>query len=279
MDTYEINTELSIESFVSIKMRVQTEEWRRFIPGVRMYKGKKTYFYNGEILWDRDIREWLIYNWEERQTWEVIIVLPGVEVIPYGTFSHCMNVKTVIMSDTVKRIEGYAFSNCNSLVFVKLSRNLEYIGECSFSRCKSLTSIFIPPSCREIGREAFNCCKKLIIFCVPQDTQLGANVLFGTALMAKYQQKNPDQEIGGANHWVQNLHADDEFSLHRVFSAFNPSEEVIFDIVKRQGLGAFNEQDSAGITASQYLSQNPFTYIKEQKIIKRYILDMMGEIV
>ena len=64
-----------------MKMRVQTEEWRRFIPGIRMYKGKKTYFYNGEKLRDDDYDS-LIYSWEERLTWEVIIVLPGVEVIP-----------------------------------------------------------------------------------------------------------------------------------------------------------------------------------------------------
>ena len=72
-------------------MRVQTEEWRRFIPGVRMYKGKKTLFYNGEILFDSYIYEYgeddedeifLIYNEEERKSWEVIIVLPGVDSIP-----------------------------------------------------------------------------------------------------------------------------------------------------------------------------------------------------
>ena len=58
-------------------MRVQTEEWRRFIPGVRMYNGKMTLFYNGEKLWeegDDGHQEFLIYDMRERQTWEVIIV-------------------------------------------------------------------------------------------------------------------------------------------------------------------------------------------------------------
>ena len=66
-------------------MRVQTEEWRKFIPGIRMYKGKKTYFYNGEKLWDVT-DDWedqlLVHDKDERNSWEVIIVLPGVEVIP-----------------------------------------------------------------------------------------------------------------------------------------------------------------------------------------------------
>ena len=57
-----------------------------------MYKGKKTLLYNGEILFDSYIYEYgeddedaifLIYNEEERKSWEVIIVLPGVDVIPH----------------------------------------------------------------------------------------------------------------------------------------------------------------------------------------------------
>ena len=48
-----------------------------------MYKGRKTYFYNGEEeLYDAETQDFLIYDQEERETWEVIIVLPGVEEIP-----------------------------------------------------------------------------------------------------------------------------------------------------------------------------------------------------
>ena len=55
-------------------MRVQTEEWRRFVPGVRMYNGEKTLFYNGEKLWEGDEHDGhpLIYDEEERNSWKVI---------------------------------------------------------------------------------------------------------------------------------------------------------------------------------------------------------------
>ncbi|GFH44673.1 hypothetical protein CTEN210_01147 [Chaetoceros tenuissimus] len=264
-------------------MRVQTEEWRRFIPGVRMYKGKKTCFYNGEKLWDEENRENLIYDEEELHSWEVIIVLPGVEVIPVGTFSGCENLKTVIMSDSVRRIENCAFEKCKSLAFVKLSRHVEYIRGWAFHFCESLTSIFIPPSCREIGDKAFQGCKKLIILHVPQHTQLGKNVIADTALIkASFFQTDDDGEYitrEEVNDWIKSHHDDNQFSLHRACSTFNPLDEVIFDIVKRQGLKAFNKTDSIGVTPSQYLSNNSYSEIKEQKIIKRYILHMMGEII
>ncbi|GFH56411.1 hypothetical protein CTEN210_12887 [Chaetoceros tenuissimus] len=169
-------------------MRVQTEEWRRFVPGVRMYKGKKTLFYNGEILWEGDdfiTGDPLIYNTEERQSWEVIIVLPGVEVIPENSFCKCFNLKTVIMADTVRRIGNGTFSLCTSLVFVRFSRSLEYIGSYAFFICPSLSSIFIPPSCREIGSNAFNGCRKLLILSVPHHTQLGQNS-FDCCILFRY---------------------------------------------------------------------------------------------
>ena len=254
--------------------------------GVHMYRGKRTYFYNGgEILWDGAgmFGRPLIYNQEERSTWEVIIVLPGIEIIPVDTFLGCRNVNTVIMTDTVKRIERRAFLRCGSLEFVKLSTNLEYIGHAAFSYCESLTSIFIPPSCREIDNRAFNCCEKLIIFSVPRHTTLRADVIADTALIeASPFKKNyfgNYADTNEVNEWIRNRHADNQLSLHRVCSSFNPSAEVIFNIVKVQGPRGFKTPDSVGVTPSQYLSQNPHTKIKEQKIMKRYMLDMMGEVI
>ena len=263
-------------------MRVQTEEWRRFIPGMRMYRGKMTLFYNGEKLSDVEDDDFFIYDYEEKQSWEVIIVLPGVEVIPEHTFCNFHNVEAVIMNDSVKVIHDDAFNNCKSLSYVRLSRNLEYIGAWAFNRT-SLYSIFIPPSCREIGNWAFQGCEKLIILQVSQQTELGQNVIRRTALIDKSpftstingSYENTDE----VNHWIKNRHQDNEFSLHRACSSYDPLNEVIYDIVRRQGLKAFKKIDSFGVTPSQYLSENPIADIEEKKIIKRYILDMMGEVI
>ncbi|GFH56409.1 leucine-rich repeat domain-containing protein [Chaetoceros tenuissimus] len=254
-------------------MRVQTEEWRRFIPGVRTYKGKKTLFYNGEELWDDENDEYLIYSKEERQTWEVIIVLPGVEVIPARTLNSCTKVKSIIMSDTVKRIEGGAISLCTSLVFVKLSRNLEFIGEAVFLGCHSLPYIFIPSSCREIGGWTFQMCTKLIILVVPRHTTLGHNLIGLTTTLSEICKTKNNEEI---NEWIRNRHVDDQFALHRVCSSDNPLMEEIYEIVKQQGLAAWKKPDSIGMTPSKYLAENPFTEIKEEEIIRRYINKMMG---
>ncbi|GFH44596.1 hypothetical protein CTEN210_01070 [Chaetoceros tenuissimus] len=259
-------------------MRVQTEEWRRFIPGVRMYKGKKTLFYNGEILWDR--YEYLVYDQEERNSWEVIIVLPGVEEIPADTFSECENVKVVIMG----RIEDAAFSNCWNLAYVRLSRNLEFIGEEAFRVCESLTSIFIPPSCRWIGNLAFERCSRLIILSVPQETELGRNIIADTALLTCAPATTNNLGWYGnhdeVNEWIKTINGDtEEFALHRACLSYNPITDIIYGIVKRQGLNALKKKNEAGISPLEYLEANPFAEILDQRaFMKRYVLDMMGEV-
>ncbi|GFH59539.1 hypothetical protein CTEN210_16015 [Chaetoceros tenuissimus] len=268
-------------------MRVQTEEWRRFVPGVRMYKEKKTLFYNGEELWDDENNEILIYDFRERDTWEVVIILPGVEEIPLETFAECEKLETVIMSDSVKRVWNRAFFGCLRLSFVKLSRNVEFIGISTFLHCESLTSIFIPPSCREIGHQAFMECKKLIIFQVPQHAQLGNSVIAGTALFVA--SSFVTNEYGGyynreeVNDWIKNVNFSDEFELHQACSSYHTiNQESVYEIIKRKGLKAFQKKNAIGITPSQYLELNPFdpfAEIDQHKIMTQYVLEMMGEVV
>jgi hypothetical protein len=252
-----------------------------------MFKGKKTLFYNGEKLWEGyGINGHpLIYDYEERHLWEVIIVLPGVEVIPEWTFHRCENVKTVIMSDSVRRIEEHAFAVCYSLKFVKLLTSLEFIGKWAFYDCKSLILIFIPPSCREIVRGAFSWCDQLIILGLPQNIQIGDEVFEGTALLEAspidtdedgYYDRNDEEHVV---QWIMSINDEEAYTLHRACASYNPLSEIIYDLVMREGIKAMRMPNSIGITPSQYLEANTFAEISEKEIINRYILDSMGEII
>ena len=241
-------------------------------------------FLNGEILFNSKNGDYLIYNIEERDSWEVIIVLPGVEIIPGWALNGCMNVETVIMADSVKRIERDAFAQCFELKLVNCSRNLEFIGYSAFWSCESLISIFIPPSCIEIGRRAFCNCPKLIIFSIPRNIQVGEGVFQRTALI-----KNSPFELYGdgyydlddddeAIQWVKSINNEEAYALHHACSSFNPLPEIIHALVKRQGIEGMRMKNKIGITPSQYLAANTFTDISEKDIINRYISDIMGEV-
>ncbi|GFH44374.1 hypothetical protein CTEN210_00848 [Chaetoceros tenuissimus] len=267
---------------------------------IQMFEGKKTYFYNGEKLWegeyrmhdwnvDRDASEFLIHDKEERASWEMIVVMPEVEIIPEWTFIGCINVEMIIMCDDVKRIEFRAFMGCSSLSYVCLSTSLEYIGRDAFFGCDFLTSVFVPPSCRHVDDAAFYKCEMLEILHVPQDTHLGMAVIGDTELLGEvspfddykcgnYKCAN-DRITNDVNEWIKNINGreEEEFALHRACSSFNLLEDIVYGIVKRQGISSMKKENSIGITPSQYLKKNPYAELEERKIMNRYILDMMGE--
>ncbi|GFH47061.1 hypothetical protein CTEN210_03536 [Chaetoceros tenuissimus] len=272
-------------------MRVQTEEWRKFVPGIRMYNGKKTFFWNGDKLWEGP--DWnrrnLFHDEEERDSWQVVMVLPGVEVIPRFAFCCCKNLEKVIMADTVKRIEMCAFDRCGSLKFVRLSRTLEFIGLNAFWYCQSLTSIFIPPSCTMIEDRAFYGCKCMLILGLPQQVELGQDVFQETDLIKRspfrrdedgygvYYDSDGDDDVE-AKQWIKSMNNEEAYALHRACSSFNPIAEIIHDLVTQHGIKAMKMPNAIGITPSQYLAANTFDDISEKDIINRYISDMMGEV-
>ncbi|GFH57220.1 hypothetical protein CTEN210_13696 [Chaetoceros tenuissimus] len=256
--------------------KISTEEWNEIVnkgQGVHLYKGKRTYFYNGGLP---------TISVQESCKIELIIILPGVEIIPRNTFVDFKIRKTVILSDTVRRIEEWAFADCCTLAYIKLSRNLEFIGEFAFHCCKSLTSIFIPPSCIEIGRWAFFHCEELIIFHVPQHTQLGRFVIGLTALFEASPfepEEHGNQEYHDeVNAWIKNINNNQDYELHRACASFNPDQNVLLAIVQQQDLSLFKKTNEIGITPARYLSENPFANIDQQEIIKTDIFDKMGEI-
>lgn len=115
--------------------------------------GLWTLFYDGSELFCQELQserfpikrrsEFAKQYWRERESWQQIVVLDGVSIIPRQTFHGCKNIKRVILANTVTRIEGLAFSKCLLLDDVKWSMNLEYIGLNAFKSC-ALKNGFIP---------------------------------------------------------------------------------------------------------------------------------------
>ena len=219
----------------------------------------------------------------ERLSWQQVIIIDSVTEIPERTFTFCKNIRRVIFSNTVTRIGRHAFSRCKELDYIKWSMNLQFIGEAAFSGCDNISSVFIPSTCREIRGWAFQC-KKLSIFNVPQNTELGRHVISNTALAKSspfnvYIDGSYESELHeDMNQWLKNMNNDEAYALHRACSSFQQLKQVIHIILQEKGLKAFREENSAGITPSRYLKENPYTTLDEKEIIHEYLMKMMGEV-
>lgn len=268
------------------KLIIDGKEWQyiqKLGPGVRTYKGLTTLFYNGEILFDNGLK---VYTLQQRQSLQQIIILPNVKVISEYTFANCDNVQRIIMCDTVERIEWRAFDKCTSLVFVKLSRYLKFIDGYVFQNCTFLEAMYIPQSCMEVHTQAFYNCKRLKVLIASRDAVLGDGIVRGTALI----EASPFEKIAfgeydsrittheQVNEWIRNLNHEEIYTLHVLCSAEDVSLEAIVEYIQEHGISAMNRENSIGCTPSQYLASNPYTDIREHKIINSYILKQIGEI-
>lgn len=105
--------------------------------------------FDGDNLEEFDLSDECKRYWKERLSWQQVIIEKGVTVIPKEAFYKCYNIKRVIFSNTVIRIEEYAFTGCNSLISANLPINLEHVGMYGFCGY-DLISVFVPPRCRSI---------------------------------------------------------------------------------------------------------------------------------
>lgn len=83
-----------------------------------------------------------------------------VSTISSGAFKEKTQIKAVVVSENIKKIESQAFFGCANVVDLNLG-NVEEIGEEAFAKCSNLKEIIIPKSVKIIGNSAFSSCTKL----------------------------------------------------------------------------------------------------------------------
>ena len=74
---------------------------------------------------------------------------------------------SIVIPNSVTRIEGDIFENCKQLVSVKLSENLTFINHYTFCGCEKLSSVTIPNSVNNLGSYSFYGCSSLKSIVIP----------------------------------------------------------------------------------------------------------------
>lgn len=102
------------------------------------------------------------------------------------TFQDCTALKTVIIENGFKYINGSSFKGCTALTSVTFPASVTYVGANSFEDCTALTAISFPKDMEaSIGDAAFKNCTSLsdVTFATGSKiTGIGSNAFVGTAL-------------------------------------------------------------------------------------------------
>lgn len=75
--------------------------------------------------------------------------------------NNCRDIRSIVLTDSVRRIQSFGFSNFNNLETIELSDNIDTIGAQAFLGLTKLESVIIPKSVKLIGAEAFCGCSNL----------------------------------------------------------------------------------------------------------------------
>ncbi|MCR5250208.1 MAG: leucine-rich repeat protein [Lachnospiraceae bacterium] len=99
------------------------------------------------------------------------------EIIPERAFLEADHLKSVVIRESISKIEAAAFSGCSSLGKVTIPESVTSIGDSAFSSCSSLRSITFPKGLTSIGSRAFYGCSSLSGIAVP--VSIGDSVFSG----------------------------------------------------------------------------------------------------
>lgn len=106
----------------------------------------------------------------------------AVTVIGKNAFM-MLGVTTVVLPNSIEKIDDYAFQDCHALTQMKFPASLKTIGINSFNGCKSLSELpVLPDALESIGLNAFKDCIALIEVTIPGDCLLGNSAFEGSGL-------------------------------------------------------------------------------------------------
>ena len=113
--------------------------------------------------------------WNENKEFiKKVIVAKGITDIGNYAFSNCAALRSVKLSNTVRRIYSYAFYNCKDLTSITIPNSVPNIGNSAFCACTGLTSAIIGDGVTSIGDDAFYGCTGLTSITIPDSvTSIG----------------------------------------------------------------------------------------------------------
>ena len=87
--------------------------------------------------------------------------ITNLTIIPESAFANCTKLKSIILPDTIIRIEDNAFYNCTSLEEFTFPESIQEIGKKAFANCSSLNLIVLPDKITELPENLFSGCSNL----------------------------------------------------------------------------------------------------------------------
>ncbi|GFH50421.1 hypothetical protein CTEN210_06897 [Chaetoceros tenuissimus] len=224
---------------------------------------------------------------EERASWRRIHIPSTVTNIHNAAFYQCRNVLEVVFENEeesqLQRIGQNAFNGCG-VKRIKFPRHVNFkIGANAFWN-SHLESVFLPENCVSVAPGCFFFSNALKIVHFHPTLELGSMNDQSDARFGNCRHFRPIDNGHMNGVWNRNIDIilrikHNRYELHRNCTRENPSIEVIVDSMVENNMNELRSEDLFHASAVEYLSTNPYKEEQfEMKVIKKYVLRMMGEV-
>ena len=128
--------------------------------------------YDLEYLEVEDVGAWCGITFEKNES--SLYCYANPLYFTRGFYTDGELVKTLIVPDSVQKINNWAFYHCEAVKSVRISGKVETIGENAFYDCRYLTSVTLGNGILKLEKNAFYACKKLTeIICPDSMEEIG----------------------------------------------------------------------------------------------------------
>ena len=148
------------------------------------YMGNPLHFAHHLYLNDVEVKDLIIPN--------------SLKRIGNYVFEGCTGLRSVLFSDYVENTGIGAFSNCKGMTKISFGKNIKEINAASFYGCSSLISVEIPTNITSIGKNAFENCTNLKSITIPNGVTTINGSFPGCASLTSVTIPSTVNNMGGA---------------------------------------------------------------------------------
>lgn len=106
-------------------------------------------------------------------------------------FLNCDEITSIVLPNSIIKIEDFAFDNCQSISSIVIPDSVESLGAGVFKYCLKLSSITLGKNIKKIGNNAFVDCKSLFRISIPDSVTSLGRLVFASCEANIYWGNNP----------------------------------------------------------------------------------------
>lgn len=193
---YALNDTLAKKSFIPLNKIVEKENYENSINTISFVNSILEKDDNSFYAVDYGTEKIKAREFSENSILESVLMPNTIRKIENQSFKNCRALKKINIPENVEEIGYEAFLNCSSLKKINLLEKIKKINDSAFKGCTSLEEILFPSTIDHIGKSVVQGCTRLSEITIPMIGDSTGSQFFGSIFGAPSYMQQKDYVPG-----------------------------------------------------------------------------------